>query len=72
MNGSDELFHVKGSGLDALVFLVSWLLADICMLVRMVQATADTAWEAALATSSGASITQDCKSLLVTWSCAMR
>src|SRR5882724_4688305 len=61
---------LKGSGSDALVFLVGWPLANVCMLVRMVQATADAAWEAMLATSSGASITQVCKSLLVAWSCA--
>jgi len=37
---------LKGSGSDALVFLVSWPLADVCMLVRMVWATANAAWEA--------------------------
>src|SRR5882724_6790628 len=58
----------KGSGLDALAFLVGWPLADVCMLVRMVWATANAAWEAVLATS-GASITRVCKSLLVAWSC---
>jgi len=59
----------KGSGSDALAFLVSWPLANICMLVRMMWATADAAWEATLAMSSGASITQLCKSLFSTWSC---
>src|SRR5882724_11090023 len=59
----------KGSGSDALVFLVGWPPANICMLVRMVWATADAAWEATLATSPGASITQVCKSLLAAWSC---
>jgi len=54
----------KGSGSDALAFLVSWPPADVCMLMRMVWATANAAWEAALAMSSGVSITQVCKSLL--------
>src|SRR5882724_615231 len=54
----------KGSGSDALAFLVGWPLADVCMLVRMVWATANAAWEAALAMLSGASFTQVCKSLL--------
>ena len=52
---------LKGSGLDALAFLVGWPLADVCMLVRMVWATANAAWEAVLATLSGASITWVCK-----------
>jgi len=34
---------LKGSGLDALVFLVRWPLFNICTLVRMVWATADVA-----------------------------
>ena len=59
----------KGSGSDALAFLVGRPPANVCMLARMVQATADATWEAALATLSGASITQVCKSLLATWSC---
>ena len=43
----------KGSGSDALAFLVGWPQANICVLVRMVRATANAAWEAALAMSSG-------------------
>src|SRR5882724_524153 len=59
----------KVSGLAALVFLVGWPPVSACMLVRIVHATADVAWEAALATSSGASNIQVCRSLLAAWSC---
>jgi len=45
----------KVSGSATLAFLISWPPAGACMLVRIVHATADAAWEDALATSSGAS-----------------
>src|SRR5882724_11836679 len=60
----------KVSGSAALAFLVDWPPVGTCTLVRIIHATADTAWEAALAKSSGASSIWVCKSLLAAWSCA--
>src|SRR5882724_886713 len=54
----------KVSGLAALAFLIGWPPVGACTLVRIVCATADAAWEAALATSSGASNIWVCRSLL--------
>src|SRR5882724_3195984 len=59
----------KISGLATLAFLISWPPVGACTLVRIIYATADAAWEAMLATLSGASNIQVCRSLLVTWSC---
>src|SRR5882724_11338733 len=52
----------KVSGSAALAFLVSWPPVSACMLVRIICATADAAWEATLATFSGASSIWVCKS----------